>query len=130
MEVFEATQVHLYVSQALSDYPGLAKNVKFDAIRQAHIDNMVMRIITWCVSGRIDDLVSTETVEYPDGVWQTFKALHMPVWFIERFPVRMVKKVIEKNRSIYFVCPHLVTDDRNLHVQFMATGTRQARGFR
>ena len=125
-ESFIAQKVFLYVTQALSDYPGLAQNAKFDAVREAHIANMVMRITTWCVTGRIDDSVTPETVNYPDGVWQMFKHLHMPHWFVRRFPVRMVSKVIEKNRSFYFVCPHLVTDPQGMHVQFMATGTRQA----
>ena len=33
---------------------------------------------------------------------------------------------IEKTIYHYFVCPHLVTDSQQRHVQFMATGTRQA----
>jgi hypothetical protein len=125
-EVFNAERVYLYVSGALSDYPALAKNAKFHAHRSVAVENMVMQITTWCVSGRIPDNVTTHKIRYPDGVWQMFKEKYMPHWFTERFPVR--EKVVEVKETVnhYFVCPHLVTDSQNTHVQFMATGTRQA----
>jgi hypothetical protein len=125
-EAFNAERVLLYVQGALSDFPGLAQNSKFDAVRSATIQNMVLQIKSWCVSGRIPDLVSTHKVEYPDGVWQMFKDRHMPYWFVKRFPVRMKTVEVKETVNHYFVCPHLVTDPQNAHIQFMATGTRLA----
>lgn len=126
-ETFQADKVYLYVQGVLSDFPGIAKNAKFEAVRQAQIDNMVMRIVTWCVSGRIEDTVTTHKVSYPDGAWQMFKEAHLPYWFKQRFPVRMKTVEVRESVSHYFVCPHLVTDEDRSHVQFMATGRHVAR---
>lgn len=124
-ETFAAVRVNLYVANQLSAWPGMSKNAHFEYHR-AHIDSMVARIVTWCVSGRIEDTVTTHKISYPDGVWQTFKEKYLPHWFTEKFPVHMKTVEVRETVNHYFVCPHLVTDPQNAHVQFMATGTRMA----
>ena len=126
LETFNAETVHLYVQSAMAGYRGLAQNAQFKAYSQANVDNLVMQITSWCAAGRIPDMVSTVTVEWPDGVWQTFKHKFMPKWFTSCWPVRMAKREIETLHNTYFVCPHLETPDRGPHIKFMATGTRLA----
>lgn len=126
VEIFEAERVYLYVQQALSDFEGVAANTKVEAIRDAIMHQIVYRLTTWCVAGRIEDSVLTEHFSYPDGVWQTFKEKFMPHWFVGKFPVRKITKEIRKTVNHYFVCPHVKTDAQGKHIQFMATGTRFA----
>jgi hypothetical protein len=127
-EVFEGTTVDLYVQSALVQYPALAQNAKFrNHLLQQNVDQMVMTITTWCASGRIPTRSETETVRWPDGVWQMFKQQYMPHWFLSKFPVRFTEKEVEKTTYHYFVCPHIDTPaqgrDRLIHVKFMATGS-------
>lgn len=126
LETFDAERVSLYVKQMLTEYPGLAENSNLRAYRQAAIDGMVLQLTSWCVSGRIPDSFETEVVEFPDGVWQTFKAMHMPYWFTSKYPVRKIRREIKKTVNHYFVCPHLHTTSQGEHIRFMATGTRVA----
>jgi len=126
---FKAEKVYLYVKQALEPYSALRENSKFQAITAQTIDAMVLQIRTWCLSGRIPTRTESETVSWPDGVWQMFKHKFMPHWFIERFPVRMESREIETATHHYFVCPHLTTSDRGMHIKFMATGTDMAQYF-
>jgi hypothetical protein len=130
IERFEGEAVHLYVQQALSDYPGLAAHANVRELRSQTIDALIFMLSTWCLSGRIPDRIDSECVSYPDGVWQMFKDRYMPYWFTQRWPVREKTVTVERTVNHYFVCPHLVTDPHQLHVQFMATGTRQAASFR
>jgi hypothetical protein len=124
-EIFTAEKVHLYVVDQLSAFPGLAQGASVEFIR-AHLDNILARLTTWCVSGRIEDTVTTHKVSYPDGVWQMFKENYLPWWFKEKFPVRMKTVEVRETVNHYFVCPHLVTDSQGKHIQFMAIGTRIA----
>ena len=129
-QVFTAGQVHLYVQQQLTDYPGLANNSQMKLrVLQDVADGMVAQIVTWCVAGRVPDCVTHRMIEYPDGVWQMFKQKFMPRWLTRRFPVKNVQIKVVEQVSHYFVCPHLVTDAQNRHVQFMATGSRMAPWF-
>jgi len=126
---FMAEKVFLYVQGCLSDYPALRDNAKLHDMIQAQAHNLVMQITTWCMTGRIPTRIDYETVEWPDGVWQTFKSKFMPWWFVKKFPIRFASKKIEKNIHTYFVCPHLVTSPQGEHVKFMATGDPVARYF-
>lgn len=122
MENFVAEKVSLYVQDSLRDWPGLTKNMKVEAVR-FHADQLILRMHTWCVSGRVEDMNEDQVVEYPDGVWQMFKDRHLPEWFKDKFPIRRVLIKVRKTTNHYFVCPHLVTDSQSAHIQFMATGT-------
>lgn len=129
MSPFESTKtltaerVHLYVQSALSAYPALQANAKMSELLDACSAQLVLQLKTWCMAGRIPTRAEEEIIEWPDGVWQMFKQKFMPHWFVERFPVCMTKRVIQKNVHIYFVCPHTATDPQHMHVKFMATGT-------
>jgi hypothetical protein len=125
-ESFTAERVELYVRQSLGQYPGMAKNVKFESYASTNIEQMIFMLKTWCICGRIEDNHVTRTVAFPDGTWQMFKLRWMPSWFLHLFPVRNIEQKFTITTNHYFVCPHLVTDDRHAHIQFMATGTRFA----
>ena len=129
-EAFEAERVHLYVTNMLSDYPGLAASADLKAMRTHAVEATVLQMTAWCVAGRIPDSSYSETIEWPDGVWQMFKSKFMPHWLVRRWPVRMHQVEVTKTVNHYFVCPHLVTDPQSRHVQFMATGTRIAQWMR
>ena len=126
---FDCERVNLYAQTLLSEYPALANNLNYKEIRQANAEKLVTVLSSWCLSGRIPTRTESVTVEWPDGVWQTFKNQYMPYWFNRKFPVRMKRQVFDTAQHHYFVCPHLVTDKRESHVRFMATGTRFARMF-
>ena len=125
-EEFSADKVYLYVQEVLSDYPGLAANTKFSAIKDVHIQNLVMRLQTWCVAGRVPSREETETIEYPDGPWQALKEAYAPEWFKAKHPVRMKSIVTKRQTHHYFMCPHLQVDDRNTHIRFMMTSAKSA----
>lgn len=125
-ETFESERVHLYVNSLLSEYPGLASTSQLRAYRQSHVDSIVLQLISWCTSGRIPSNESTDKVAWPDGVWQTFKSRWMPGWFTRLFPIRHIEREFKSVTNHYFVCPHLVTDPKQHHIKFMATGTRTA----
>jgi hypothetical protein len=132
-ESFTGEVVSIYIQQALSRYPMLAKNSEFKSFAMAAVDNMVMQIVSWCASGRIPSRSENFRFEYPDGTWQTFKHFHMPHWFTQRFPVRMKLVEVEKTTHHYFVCPHADVPwdrDKNVHIKFMATGTPLAERLR
>jgi hypothetical protein len=114
--------VFLYVQQCLSDYPALKEHAQFKSVQAQTIEQMVLTLTTWCLAGRVPSRTDDVTVEWPDGVWQMFKHRHMPQWYIDKFPVRMAKKVVATATHHYFVCPHLVSDESRMHVKFMATG--------
>lgn len=122
-ETFDAERVNLYVQAAISEagFPGLADAAKLRAFRQVHIDNMVYQLTSWCVAGRVPSNQETKVIEWPDGVWQMFKARWMPEWFTQRFPVKHIRREIATVTNHYFVCPHLVTDPQQQHVRFMMT---------
>lgn len=125
-EDFKGEGVNLYVQTLLSDYPTLAKHAKFQAHLSHSIQGLVMQITTWCLAGRIPSDEVIETVEWPDGVWQMFKSLHMPEWFLHKFPVRTKQVNVKKVVNHYFVCPHTLADPSWTHLKFMATGNPQA----
>src|SRR5262249_50202607 len=120
-EAFDAERVLLYVQDVLTDYAGLAANTKFSAVRDAHIQNLVMRLQTGCVAGRFPSREETETVEYPDGPWQALKEAYAPQWLKEKWPVRMKSIVTKRQTHHYFMCPHLQVDDKQHHIRFMMT---------
>lgn len=126
-EEFKGEMVHLYVQQALARYPGLAETAKFRSFAQAGLDNMIMTITAWCLSGRIPTRTEDETVRWPDGWWEMLKDSHAPAWLLRRWPVRYAEKVIVTNTHHYFVCPHVNVPahgrDKTVHIQFMATGS-------
>lgn len=124
LEEFVAQQVHVYAARALTDYPALEHNLEVLPPRLLHnCEDMVMQLRSWMLAGRVPTNEYTETVRWPDGVWQMFKHLHMPEWFKRRWPVRMAERHLAVTTNHYFVCPHLVTDPRERHVHFMATGS-------
>jgi hypothetical protein len=123
-------RVHVYARQYLSQFPGLAESAKFDVHASVIANQLVATITAWCMSGIIPSNEETETVSWPDGVWQTFKMNCLPQWFKRRFPVRMASRKITTVTNHYFVCPHLVSEDKSRHLQFMVTGTPQATWFK
>lgn len=127
-EQVEFDKINLYVQQAITKagFPGLSENTKYRAFLQVNVDNMVMQLLSWCVAGRVPSNATTEYVEWPDGPWQAFKAKYAPKWFLARFPVKNAHKNIDKVTNHYFVCPHLVTDQRETHVRFMMTARESA----
>jgi len=123
-----AEQVHVSAQAILADYPALGKNLKIrEEIRQHAVEETAMTLVSWCLAGRIPSRTESVTIEWPDGAWQTFKHLHLPEWFVRRFPVRMKSKTVETATHHYFVCPHIVADPQTRHLQFMATGQDIAR---
>ena len=125
-EQFTGEPVYLYVQSQLSEYAGLAKNLRISPIVKDQFGNMILQMRSWCISGKIPTNSSSETFKYPDGVWQMFKSKFMPYWFTRKYPVRMHEETYTTSVNHYFVCPHLVTDPQGKHVQFMATGTPTA----
>lgn len=126
---FVAETVFLQASKMIADYPALQNNLDFKALVDAHTHNLVLQLRTWCLSGQIPSRKEDKKISWPDGVWQMFKYKYMPLWFVDRFPVRMESEVVETATHHYFVCPHLVTKEQGYHVQFMATGTDMAKYF-
>jgi hypothetical protein len=127
---FTAEKLGIYIRGELSDYPGMAETVKFSVVQHPTIRNMIAMIQGWMLAGRVPYEEHYDTIKWPDGVWQMFKENHTPHWFKEKYPVRWHEERIKVTSSVVFACPHLASDDRNMHVQFMATGQDVARGFR
>lgn len=125
VEALIGEMVNFYTRELMTNYPALAKNVQVEAIR--HMANsLVLTMTSWCWAGRVPSNESTRTIEWPDGVWQMFKERHLPEWFKRIWPVRYHTEEITITTNHYFVCPHLVEDSRERHIQFMATGTKLA----
>lgn len=128
-KTFIAEKICIYIRSKLTDYPGLAETVRFDVVSSPAIRHMIATIQGWMLAGRVPFEAHYDTIKWPDGVWQMFKDKYLPHWFKEKFPVRWHEERIKISSSVVFACPHLSSDDRNMHVQFMATGTDMARGF-
>jgi len=119
-------RVNLYVQSVLTEYPGLQQSANLAAHLDPNVRNMVLTLKSWCVSWRVPSNEVTEIVEWPDGPWQAFKEKYAPEWWKAKFPVRMHRHSYKTVTNHYFVCPHLVMDERDRHLQFMVIGTRQA----
>jgi hypothetical protein len=126
---FEAQRIFLHATKAISDYPALCKNADFKAVVDHSTTGLVLQMRSWCLSGRIPTRTEEKTVHWPSGVWQMFKHKFMPQWFTDRFPVLYESQTLTIETHHYFVCPHLVTEDKGYHVRFMATGTDMANYF-
>jgi hypothetical protein len=126
----ELEKVHLYaqsyITEMMADYPGLSQNVKLNPIIRSQIGGLVFQMTSWCAAGRVPDTEVVETVAWPDGVWQMFKARIMPEWFTIKFPVRHIERKIKTVVNHYFVCPHIHVPEDRTHIQFMLTGTKMA----
>lgn len=55
-------------------------------------------------------------IEYPRDWWQAFRQRWFPAWWLNKYPVQMTK--VEEKR-FGRVCPHLLTDDRGAHFNFL-----------
>lgn len=125
-EVFEAEKVHLYIQEMVSqEYPGLG-NFSFRSLLLAHAKAMVLQLTGWCVAGRVPSRKETVTIRYPDGPWQALWEAYAPKWVRRKWPTRMKEEVVTTQTHHYFMCPHLLTQDRNTHVQFMMTAKKSA----
>lgn len=124
-KMFTAEKVGIYIREKLSDFPGVAESAKLEYYK-TQCDGMILTISSWLVGGKIPSESQHKIVRWPDGAWQTFKELHLPQWFKNKFPVRWHTEDFIMYTAHYFVCPHLVTDPQARHVQFMATGTNYA----
>ena len=125
-EKFCADVVQLHLNQRIPEAIAFRENAEVRLVLPHTMKAMVAQLTTWCAAGRVPDLVTTETVEYPDGTWQTFKHLHLPSWFTKQFPARMKRITVERSRNIYFMCPHVSTERQNRgHIEFMMTGHRR-----
>jgi hypothetical protein len=125
-EAFTGEKIGIYMRQSLTEFPAIAESVKLEFIKSQCIDYMIAQITAWCVGGRIPTNEQSKHVRWPDGAWQMFKEVHMPEWFKDKFPVRWHEEEFKVQTNHYFVCPHLVTDSKEHHIQFMATGSRIA----
>ena len=125
VKTFNAEHVGLYVRQQFIDTPGVSETAKLNFYK-CGIDNMIATLQSWIVGGKVPTDLQKKIMRWPDGAWQMFKEQHMPHWFKKKFPVRWHEEVFVVQTNHYFVCPHLVTDSRDMHVKFMATGTRLA----
>lgn len=121
-EVFTGEPVAIYLRERLSEYPGVSESAKVEFIKTV-MDVMIVEIKAWMTSGKIPSENQMKDVRWPDGAWQMFKESHLPEWLKKRFPTRWHIETIVTQVSHHFVCPHLVTDSRSSHIQFMATGT-------
>jgi hypothetical protein len=122
---FTAEKVGIYIRERLPDFPGVSESAKVEYYKSA-FDGMIAQIQGWLVGGKIPTEPLKKEVRWPDGAWQMFKELHLPEWFKKKFPVRYHTEEFTVQTNHYFVCPHIVTDPREKHIQFMATGTRIA----
>lgn len=122
-EVFE--KIHLSCNTTLVDYPAIASRARFRWMEDQNWERLIFQMKAWMLAGRVPDDSRYQRVEYPDGAWQMFKDRHLPEWLKNRFPVKMKVVEIETVRNTYFCCPHLVTDDRRTHVEFMMTARRR-----
>jgi hypothetical protein len=126
LRTFEAEKIFLYAVRAIADYPGLANNADIKAIIGQASTELVLQMRSWCLAGRIPSRTETKTIRWPNGVWQMFKHKFIPQWFVEWFPVVWDSVEVPIETHHYFVCPHLVMEERSQHVRFMATGTDMA----
>ena len=118
-------KVFLYASRNFAEFPGLKESATVSYIEH-QAQGLVATMRAWCAAGRIPTNERTETVEYPDGVWQMFKHRHLPYWFRKRFPVRMKTERFTITTNHYFVCPHIVMGKQEKHIKFMLTGNPDA----
>lgn len=60
-----------------------------------------------------------QVVRWPATWVDALKLAHAPQWVLRRWPVRFEERRIKTYKT---VCPHLMTENKNTHLTYLATG--------
>ena len=74
------------------------------------------------VQGEVKTSSREHWVNIPKTWWDMFKIRYFPKWAIKKWPPIYYQINTINNYNTYNVCPHLVTDPKATHVQFLDFG--------
>ena len=80
-------------------------------------DLMVMELAAFLAGKKVNTI--HVDIEYPADWWQAFKERWFPQWMINRWPIKYKRVYINENQ--YAICPHLTTEQKTVHYEFLRT---------
>lgn len=119
VRIFCAEQIRLNASQTISrrEFRLAGERIRVDIMAHA-LDTIVLSIDGY-IHGMTDERITIHE-QWPETWWDAVKVRWFPRWALKRWPAQF--REIDIDRPLFYaVCPHLQSDERNRHLQWMAS---------
>lgn len=108
-------------------YPPVGENANICMRELSNtVDEVLISVNTWILDGHKVDRLESAEIEFPATPWEFWKQLHMPRWFVKRYPVKFRTTFVTKSIHQHYVCPHInMKDNKYPHIAWMYENSGQ-----